>query len=1405
MKKYIILVLFLATQIGLFSQTPDFINYQAIARNASGDIFFNHNVSVQIRILQGPDLASTVYTENFYTQSNEFGLIQFSIGTGVVQYGSFNSIDWSQAGYSIWMGLDVTGGNNFRPMGADQFVSVPYAFYAESSGTSFQYFGLLSYSQSEIDSLIANPGTVVYNVTTSCVNFFNGVAWTSLCGDQMCTPMPSTANAGANQSIYGVITNLTGSYPDFGNNEIGVWRIISGVGGVINEPGKPNSVFSGITGETYQLMWTISTICGSSSDVVFIEFLACDDGNPCTNDYLINGVCQNEIIAVTVANAGPNQPGALNPVSLEADPALIGFGYWSIFSGTGGSISDSLDYQSTFAGISGTTYKLVWHVEHLCGASSDTVVITVEYPFACGDSLIDIRDNQTYTTIEINGHCWMTENLNYGGFVSSTQGQSNNSIPEKYCYGNIQAKCLTQGGLYTWNELMRYNTYEYAQGLCPNGWHVPTDLEWYGLENFVDPSVSNPTAIGIRGTDVGTKLLVGGNSGVDIIYSGTYYPPDNKFYGSGTFNKFGNYASSSVEGGFSWMRIFSESQSGIERSADSKSLGYAARCIKNYSSQPCVPMPSRANAGPDRQIGSTGTVTLSATDPALGSGKWKIAYGTGGSFSNDTLPNSAFNGTPGKNYRLVWTVSTACSSTCDTMFVYAANPPFENIIKARWNSAFYDNNGNKEITDLEAVPRPVQGGRAYSFASGAKVNTGLNFGGMDYFQWEFDIKKSAGNIASLAQVGSGNSKIQFCWWYDGSLYVQIGTLYGGTNSTLYDSLIHIKVVYDGVMPNNAAKLKIYINDELQTLSFSGSIPNFTPAIASNFIFGAGPNVSPVFKFANFKNIHRYGALLNFYKCDEQTGTVSFDCTGGSAGTITNAPAGFHCHDNDFTPWADRYGYSEDNLLTGRIIPLSVNSNGDHTSLDINGQVPSYLGKIGANLEIVGNPCIKGNGVNAFVQFNYAGVANIASVEVHYFNGTTWVTVADIASAGTSVPGLWRITGPNFFLLADGANYFNNKVSELICRSSSGDEIIHANFSETRSTKAFNRARHTRDGDGVYMNFTPNQFVYDDRAYPVAMVEGYDLWEYDFDLGTYIVVAYHTDGTPLLTDGDSWTDYSWVSSQAPASGTEFHNGAPSKLQLANNPDVLDADLDGVFSTSTATLKKLSFADIKQASLNPLYFQYGNRKLKEMVLYNQEITGVESTEANTFFRVKEKDNFVFHGDSHTAGLFQKAGWNFPSQYFRMYENRYQMTNLAVSGWTSAQLLADIGNVAALYDSTKDDNYAIILIGANDIMNTIASPNQLYVNLQEIWATCRASGFFVVAVTLLPHTAQQANMDAINTLIKSDPSLYDLLLDLTLDPDIGVSGADLGPFYNGDHIHLKEQGARKIAEMLHALLPE
>jgi uncharacterized protein (TIGR02145 family) len=190
----------------------------------------------------------------------------------------------------------------------------------------------------------------------------------------------------------------------------------------------------------------------------------------------------------------------------------------------------------------------------------------------------------TYNTVQIDDQCWLKENLNVGTMVrsdSAANDQLDNGIIEKYCYDNNEANCDKYGGLYQWDEAMKYTTTEGARGICPPGWHIPTMSEFETLSHSVS-GLKNP--ILERGQnnkdDDRTNL-----SGFSALFTG-YRSKDN-----GTFSGIGKYTLwfSSTEGGYFVDNRYRDAATRLLRYDDyvidyivySKKYGYNIRCLKD--------------------------------------------------------------------------------------------------------------------------------------------------------------------------------------------------------------------------------------------------------------------------------------------------------------------------------------------------------------------------------------------------------------------------------------------------------------------------------------------------------------------------------------------------------------------------------------------------------------------------------------------------------------------------------------------------------------------------------------------------------------------------------------------------------------------------------------------------------
>lgn len=218
------------------------------------------------------------------------------------------------------------------------------------------------------------------------------------------------------------------------------------------------------------------------------------------------------------------------------------------------------------------------------------------------ESFIDARNNKTYKTVKIGDQTWMAENLAYLPSVSpSSQGSA--TAPYYYVYGYqgtdvIAAKATenykTYGVLYNWPAAMAGAASSSAnpskvQGVCPSGWHLPSDAEWKQMEVLLGMAQTQSDASDWRGTDQGTQLKASGgwnSNGNGNNSSGfSALPGGIRNYPNGPFNFIGSNGDwwTSTEGNSSSAvnRHLYYSNTKVYRSVRDKVYGFSVRCVRD--------------------------------------------------------------------------------------------------------------------------------------------------------------------------------------------------------------------------------------------------------------------------------------------------------------------------------------------------------------------------------------------------------------------------------------------------------------------------------------------------------------------------------------------------------------------------------------------------------------------------------------------------------------------------------------------------------------------------------------------------------------------------------------------------------------------------------------------------------
>lgn len=153
--------------------------------------------------------------------------------------------------------------------------------------------------------------------------------------------------------------------------------------------------------------------------------------------------------------------------------------------------------------------------------------------------MTDGRDGKTYKTIDVDGKTWMAENLNFADSSKLPILEGNNR-----CYDDDPGECAAFGRLYSREAALNDSkctchneacpsTSGTAQGVCPDGWHIPSKSEAQQLENSVNQSSNKlKSSYGWNGGKAGTN-----EKGTSFTGTGAY----RRENGIGEFKGKGDY------------------------------------------------------------------------------------------------------------------------------------------------------------------------------------------------------------------------------------------------------------------------------------------------------------------------------------------------------------------------------------------------------------------------------------------------------------------------------------------------------------------------------------------------------------------------------------------------------------------------------------------------------------------------------------------------------------------------------------------------------------------------------------------------------------------------------------------------------------------------------------------------
>jgi len=534
---------------GVFAQSPEKMSYQAVIRDDGDALIANTDIGMQISIRQGTPDGTAVYTETHTPTTNANGLVILEIGTGTTS-DKFSLIDWSAGPYFIKTETDPDGGTDYTITGTSQLLSVPYTLYAKTAA-----------AYTETDPKVGAN-------TENYLSKWDGTA---------------------------LVTSTI-----FDNGNIGIGT---------NDPSK---------------MLEISKSSGSGTQIDLIDLNSQDDGSGSgskirfrtsnnSNTLARIGVIDENLFGGAI-QFEVNQAGEASDETTEV-MRINKLGHVGIGTVTPSTLLDVNGViTATGANFTGTT-TVPTPVDPTDAATKAYVDALIARTEVLATGFTDSRDGNHYDAVKIGDQIWLAENLAYLPEVHSNaefETQGNNSQPGYGVYGydgsdiataKSQANYSTYGVLYNWWAAMdgagsSSSNPSGVQGVCPTGWHLPSDAEWTELENYLIANGYN-----YDGTTSGNKIAksmatsTGWTSSTNIGAVGnTDYPDKRNASGfsalpggyrgdHGNFGNAGNnltwYSATENSTDYVMIRSIYCIYSYVDRYKSKVAYGYSVRCLRD--------------------------------------------------------------------------------------------------------------------------------------------------------------------------------------------------------------------------------------------------------------------------------------------------------------------------------------------------------------------------------------------------------------------------------------------------------------------------------------------------------------------------------------------------------------------------------------------------------------------------------------------------------------------------------------------------------------------------------------------------------------------------------------------------------------------------------------------------------
>ena len=367
--KYLLSLLILILLSAFDFYNPKGFNYQAIVRDASGNIKKNANVTVAFDIVDQSD--NTLYSESHSVTTNDFGIINLVIGKGSTS-DDFSLVDWTTDELSIKVTLDGT------VMGTSPLLSVPYANYANNGITTDQADAITA-NTAKVG--ITSDQTAAIETNTAKVGVYTDDSDNTAAGADALSTKTGQRNTAIGKDA--LRTNTDGAY----NTAIGYYSLTMNKGGdnnaalgnyalQLNTEGDYNTAvgYKALQSNTTGRYNTASGSAALQKNTTGLNNTASGTSALFSNtDGSYNTASGTSALTTNTTGAGNTASGANALFSQTEGEENVAIGNRAMYSNTTGSYNVAIGSRASISSNSGTNQTVIGY--NATGKGDNTVVL----------------------------------------------------------------------------------------------------------------------------------------------------------------------------------------------------------------------------------------------------------------------------------------------------------------------------------------------------------------------------------------------------------------------------------------------------------------------------------------------------------------------------------------------------------------------------------------------------------------------------------------------------------------------------------------------------------------------------------------------------------------------------------------------------------------------------------------------------------------------------------------------------------------------------------------------------------------------------------------------------------------------------------------------------------------------